>query len=85
MNCPGRLGYTGLYIGNLRPGWDIGWHLPEGVRHPKGNLGSRACYSLPQLSGYRDGCGTCCCLPRQMFGLAGGYEDCYLPESGKDD
>ena len=32
-----------------------------------------------------EGSSTCRCPPHQTFGLAGGYKDCYLPESAMGD
>ena len=36
MTYPGRLGYTRLYPGTLRSGWDLWWLLLEGICNPKG-------------------------------------------------
>jgi len=33
MAHPGQLGYTGLYLGTLRSGWDLWWLLPEGIHN----------------------------------------------------
>jgi len=30
------LGYTGPYLGTLKPSWDPWWLLPESARNPKG-------------------------------------------------
>ena len=35
-NYLGRLGYTGLYLGTLKLGWDPWWLLPESVYNPRG-------------------------------------------------
>jgi hypothetical protein len=51
---PGQLGYTVLYLGNLRSVWDLWWLLPEGVANRGGKHRSLACYSLSQLGGYRE-------------------------------
>ena len=32
----GRLGYTGIYLGTLKLGWDPWWLLPESVCNPRG-------------------------------------------------
>jgi len=32
----GQLGYTGLYLGTLKSGWDLSWLPLESVRNPKG-------------------------------------------------
>jgi hypothetical protein len=74
MTYPCQRGYTEPYLGTLRSSWDYWCLLPEGVRSPRRNLRSVACYSLSQIGGCNEGGGPCCCPPCQTFGLTGGCD-----------